>query len=61
MPDPEPSAPRASERLEKLERDLRTLFPVAVALAYRERWPQETLVSKLVRVTMTCITGTRAQ
>lgn len=40
--------------LEKLERDLRTLIPVAVAVAEWERWSREALVNKLVRVVMTC-------
>jgi hypothetical protein len=30
--------------LEKMERDLRTLIPVAVSLAARERWSREDLV-----------------
>jgi hypothetical protein len=41
---------------EKLERDLRTLIPVAVALAARESWPREVLVNKLIQVVMTCVT-----
>jgi hypothetical protein len=46
--------------LEKLERDLRTLIPVAVALADRESLPREDLVNKLVRLVLTCVTQRRA-
>jgi hypothetical protein len=41
--------------LEKLDRDLRTLIPVTVALAAREHWSREDLVNKLVRLVMTCV------
>lgn len=41
--------------LERLERELRTLIPVAVALADRERWSREDLVNRLVRVVMRCV------
>ena len=41
--------------LDKLERDLRTLFPVTVSLAERERWPREALVDRLVKLVVTCV------
>jgi hypothetical protein len=40
---------------DKLERDLRALVPVVVALADREHWPREVLVNKLVRLVMRCV------
>lgn len=41
--------------LGKLEQELRALFPVALALAARERWSREVLVNKLVKLAMTCV------
>lgn len=39
---------------DKLERDLRTLIPVLVALAYRERWDSQTLSDRVVKLVMRC-------
>lgn len=40
--------------LEKLDRDLRALVPVALALAERENTTRQQLADRLVRLVMTC-------
>ena len=40
--------------LEKLERDLRTLIPVALALGEREHTSRQDLTDRVIRVVMTC-------
>ena len=39
---------------DKLERDLRALIPVLVALAYRERMSSKALAERVVRLVMRC-------
>lgn len=44
----------SSDDADKLERDLRTLIPVLVALAYREQMDSKVLAERVVKLVMRC-------